>query len=236
MLLSCCLPLDGHLTTDSSDPNSYWLQLSIKYDPDPVLNVPEVRNSCWSTCYGDSYCFVLLMIVVWSKFSLGAVTYTADHVEKFQMLHLPVVTCSDVFQSLLLPLWSEELSCVLTCFPQLLICLDIPYLSLSWVVPVEHTWPNNHNAFQFAAAEQLKVNGDRNWNDSSELTPIDTSCDSFLSYWQHFILKKKSSHLTISYWKKNHPIHPPLSHSPSHSFPHNHHCLHCGWVFTRLWR
>ena len=25
--------------------------------------------------------------------------------------------------------------------------------------------------------------------------------------------KKKSSHFTISYWKKNHPIHPPLSHT-----------------------
>ena len=80
MSLSCCLPLDGHLATDSSDLNSYWLKSSITNDPDPVLNVPEVRNSCWSICYGDSYCFVLL-IVVRSEFSLGAVTYTADHVQ-----------------------------------------------------------------------------------------------------------------------------------------------------------
>ena len=79
MLLSCCLPLDGHLATDSSDPNSHWLQSLVMYDADPVLNVPEVRNSCWSICYGDSYHFVLL-IVVRSEFSLGAVTYTADHV------------------------------------------------------------------------------------------------------------------------------------------------------------
>ena len=51
----------------------------ITYAADPVLNVPEVRNSCWSICYGDSYRFVLL-IVVRSEFSLGAVTYTANHV------------------------------------------------------------------------------------------------------------------------------------------------------------
>ena len=79
MLLSCCLPLDGHLATDSSDLNSYWLKSSITNDPDPILNVSEVRNSCWSICYGDSYCFVLL-IVVRPEFLLGAVTYTADHV------------------------------------------------------------------------------------------------------------------------------------------------------------
>ena len=63
----------------SSNPDSHWLQLLTMYDADPVLNVPEVWNSCWSICYGDSYCFVLL-IVVWSEFSLGAVTYTANHI------------------------------------------------------------------------------------------------------------------------------------------------------------
>ena len=113
----------------SSNPDSHWLQLLTMYDADPVLNVPEVWNSCWSICYGDSYRFVLL-IVVWFEFS----HWVQSHIlpitfEMFQTLHLLVVTCSDVFWSLLLPLWSEELSCVLTCFPKLLICLDIPYLS-----------------------------------------------------------------------------------------------------------
>ena len=79
MSLSCCLPLDGHLATDLPIRILNWLQSSITYDADPVLNVPEVRNSCWSICYGDSYRFVLL-IFVRSEFSLGAVTYTADHV------------------------------------------------------------------------------------------------------------------------------------------------------------
>ena len=135
--LSCCCHA-VYLRTDISQLTVFWSRFLL------AAVVDHVR--CWSCSECSRGTKQLMVDMLWRLlllcatdccpirvFSLGAVTYTANHVEMFQTLHLLVVTCSDVFWSLLLPLWSEELSCscVLTCFPQLLICLDIPYLSLS---------------------------------------------------------------------------------------------------------
>ena len=72
---------------------------------------------------------------------------------------------------------------------------------------------------------------------NDELKFIVNRCDSFASYWQQFI-QKKYSHFIISHWKKS--LHSPhyLTYHLTHclTITIRHHCLHCGWVFTRLWR
>ena len=177
MLLSCCLPLDGHLATDSSYPNSYWLN----------------HIQCWSGPECSRGTKQLLVDMLWRLLLLCAtdcrliwVLTGCSHI--YCQSHSKCSRCYTCWLSL--AQMCSRVCCCLCDLKNWVVCslasqscwsVSTSHISLSWVVSVEHTWPNNHNAFQFAAAEQLKVNGDRNWNDSSELTFIDTSCDSFVS-------------------------------------------------------
>ena len=181
MLLSCCLPLDGHLTT-----NCLPIQILTGCSCWPcTMLIRSWMFQRYETVAGRYVMETLTALCYWLSSDSSFLTGCSHIYCQSRLKCSRRYTCW-----LLLAQMCSGVCCCLCDLKNWVVCslasqscwsVSTSHISLSWVVSVEHTWPNNHNAFQFAAAEQLKVNGDRNWNDSSELAPIDTSCDSFVS-------------------------------------------------------
>ena len=189
--------------------DSHWLQSSRM----PLI-MSEIFRRCvfWSLLHFSTD-------IVQSKFSLAAViTYADDDVWNVPGVHNASWLLWCVLESAAFCNWlsSDSNSHLLQSSHMLLIITEMfqRYVTLA--------------GYHLTAASVFKKN----------LEFIETSCNNFITYWQHFIWKKKSSHFTISYWKKNHLIHPTFAHHLTHSLATivHHHCLHCGWVFTRLWQ
>ena len=181
--------------------DSHWLQSSRM-----LLIMSEIFPRCvmFVGCHLTDVFWSLLHFstdIVQSKFSLAAVITYADDVWNVPGVHNASWLSWCVLESAAFCNWlsSDSNSHLLQSSRMLLIITEMfqRYVTLA--------------GYHLTAASVFKKN----------LEFIETSCNNFITYWQHFIWKKKSSHFTISYWKKKSP-HSSHFRSPSHPFPCNH--------------
>ena len=236
--LSCCCHA-VYLWTDISQPTVFWSRYSL------VAVVDHVR--CWSCSECSRGTKQLLVDMLWRLLLLCATDCRPIWVLT-GCSHIYCQSCSKCSRRytcrLSLAQMCSRVCCCLCDLKNWVVCSLASHscwsVSTSLISLFHLTYWAPYQATKMLSSLQQQSN----WKLMviEKLKRLEWTHTHWHQLWQLFIIltafhtEKKSSHLTISYWKKNHPIHPPLSHSPSHSFPHNHHCLHCGWVFTRLWR